>query len=333
MATVSIVIPVYNVEKYIIRCLDSVFFQTYKDLEVILVDDCGSDNSIRLAQSYIAEKKLKKWRIVSHEKNKGLSAARNTGLLASQGAYIYFLDSDDTITKDCIDDLVEQMDEDSDFVMSIFENVPAQATFQNFGRGKLSQQELIRKYCRKELPWNAVNRLIRREFLMNNSLFFYVGILSEDLLWNFLLLAYTDKVILVDKITYHYYINQNSIMNSCNYNYKYAEDLFQIEKQMRIILKKNPIDELIKYYHIVKYDIMVQAILWHHYPFIFKWKSLRRIFYNRFSAFYNELPMSKKCIFLLPNSFLVLSSMMRFWYGEYRQVVLGKLRGMLGKVH
>lgn len=326
MATVSIIIPVYKVEKHIVRCLDSVYAQTYKDFEVILVDDCGGDNSIPLVQSYIAEKHLLEWQIVSHEKNKGLSAARNTGLQAAKGCYIYFLDSDDTITEDCIEVLVGHMEEDSEFVMSSYANVPEQAVFPNFGCGEFSQYELIQKYSRQELPWNAVNRLIRRDFLIDNLLFFQVGILSEDLLWNFLLLAYTNKVVLVNRITYHYYVNQNSIMNSCNYNYKYAEDLFQIEEQMRRILERNPIDELIQYFHVIKYNIMVQAILWHHYPFLYKWKALRRLFSNRMSAYFGKLSMSKKCTFLLPTSLLVLYCFILFWYREYSKVILYKLK-------
>lgn len=326
MVTVSVIIPVYNVEGFIVRCLDSVYTQTYKDFEVIIVDDCGGDKSIPLAQSYIEEKNLKEWRIVSHEKNKGLSAARNTGLQAAKGRYVFFLDSDDTITDDCIEVLVDHMTEDSEFVMSSYANVPAQAFFPSFGCGEFSQHELIQKYSRKELPWNAVNRLIRRDFLIDKSLFFKVGILSEDLLWNFHLLAYINKAVLVDRVTYNYYVNQNSIMNSCNYNYKYVEDLFQIEEQMRIIIERNPIDELIKYFHIIKYDIMVQAILWHHYPFLYKCKALRRIYSNRLSAYYRHLSMSRKCEFLLPTSILVLYSVLCFWVKEYSKVVILKIR-------
>ena len=99
---ISVIIPVYNVEKYIIRCLESVKQQSYKDYEVILVDDCGQDNSIGLAKDYLEKNFPANSHIITHDCNKGLSAARNTGILAATGEFIYFLDSDDAITNDCL---------------------------------------------------------------------------------------------------------------------------------------------------------------------------------------------------------------------------------------
>ena len=93
---VSIIIPIYNVAPYIKRCLQSVADQTYKDIECILIDDCGSDNSINLAKEFIYDYKGNiLFTILHHEENKGLSAARNTGLRYAKGEYVYFLDSDD----------------------------------------------------------------------------------------------------------------------------------------------------------------------------------------------------------------------------------------------
>ena len=104
---VSVLIPVYNVAPYIERCLQSVVDQTYTDIECILVDDCGSDNSIELAQNFINNYKGNiKFSILHHDKNKGQSAARNTALKYAKGEYVYFLDSDDAITSDCIEILM-----------------------------------------------------------------------------------------------------------------------------------------------------------------------------------------------------------------------------------
>lgn len=96
---ISIIIPIYNVEDYISECLQSVMRQTYKGaIECILVDDCGKDNSIAVAEQLIAcYKGSIEFRILHHEHNRGLSAARNTGLENAKGKYIYFLDSDDII--------------------------------------------------------------------------------------------------------------------------------------------------------------------------------------------------------------------------------------------
>ena len=103
MTTISIIIPIYNVEPYIIRCVDSVLRQTYRQLEIILVDDCSPDHSMEIARKHIeasTSSKGLKFKYIKHEKNRGLSAARNSGLDAATGEYIYFLDSDDEITEE-----------------------------------------------------------------------------------------------------------------------------------------------------------------------------------------------------------------------------------------
>ena len=108
---ISIIIPIYNVEEYITECLQSVMRQTYKgEIECILVDDCGTDNSIAVAERHIADYKGPiEFRVLHHVRNRGLSAARNTGTDAATGDYIYYLDSDDYISDDCLEVLAEPL--------------------------------------------------------------------------------------------------------------------------------------------------------------------------------------------------------------------------------
>ena len=96
---ISVIIPVFNVEKYLVRCVDSVLCQSYRDFEIVLVDDGSSDDSGKICDDY-AEKN-DNIRVI-HQENKGLSGARNTGLCAAKGEYVYFLDSDDLIHSDCL---------------------------------------------------------------------------------------------------------------------------------------------------------------------------------------------------------------------------------------
>ena len=105
---ISIIVPVYNVELYIKECFESIAAQTYKgEIECIFVDDCGQDDSVAILEKLIAEYHGPiQFSIVHHEHNKGLSGARNTGIRKAKGDYLYFLDSDDTITPDCIEKLV-----------------------------------------------------------------------------------------------------------------------------------------------------------------------------------------------------------------------------------
>ena len=105
---VSIIIPTYNVEAYIRECLESVAAQTYEgNIECIIVDDCGTDNSIAVAEQFITEYKgCIDFRILHREKNGGLSAARNSGTDAATGDYIFYLDSDDLLFPNSIADLM-----------------------------------------------------------------------------------------------------------------------------------------------------------------------------------------------------------------------------------
>lgn len=95
---ISVIVPIYNVQNYIAECLESIISQTYRDLEIICVDDCGLDNSISIVKKYM--KKDDRIKLVHHEENQGLGGARNTGISVANGEYIYFMDSDDKIERD-----------------------------------------------------------------------------------------------------------------------------------------------------------------------------------------------------------------------------------------
>ena len=104
---ISIIVPIYNVEEFIAECLQSVVAQTYRDYELILVDDCGTDGSMSVAARFASHPALEgKMRILRHDRNRGLSAARNTGTAAAKGKYVLFLDSDDILAPDCLQLLV-----------------------------------------------------------------------------------------------------------------------------------------------------------------------------------------------------------------------------------
>ena len=106
---VSIIIPVYNAEKYLIRCLKSVIAQTYENLECIIVEDNSQDNSAKIIKSFIDSYKGNVFfKVIQHEVNKGLSEARNKGTTHATGEYIFYLDADDEILPKCIDLLVEK---------------------------------------------------------------------------------------------------------------------------------------------------------------------------------------------------------------------------------
>ena len=120
MKKVSIVTPVYKVEKYIVDCIKSVINQTYPSIEFVLVDDCGGDKSVDIINDFISSthKDGLEIKLIHHEHNQGVAAARSHAMQAATGDYIFCLDSDDMLKPECIDHLVKRMDEtDADFVV------------------------------------------------------------------------------------------------------------------------------------------------------------------------------------------------------------------------
>ena len=214
---VTIIIPVYNVEQYIVRCLQSVVAQeNVADLEVILVDDCGTDNSIALAKEYLAGCAGLNHKILHHAKNGGLSAARNTGLRAATGDYVYFLDSDDEITPDCISLLAAPLKEkEYDFVIAGYSVLGCDLDYPPLilRCGEvLGNKRIIHSYSIGEWYMMAWNKLCNRRFLLDNSLFFEEGLLHEDVVWSFKLACKAISMFVVEQQTYNYYVRGESIM-------------------------------------------------------------------------------------------------------------------------
>lgn len=229
MIKISIVIPVYNVESYIERCVQSVIRQTYTgEMECILVDDCGKDKSIEVAEQLIEDWRLKKgdqklkFYIVHHERNRGLSAARNTGLDAASGEYVYFLDSDDEMPENAIELMVREVEKhpNIDMVQGAMQcNVDKEyydiAYFKSYSFVKDNGWIRRNFYCAgKTIPVNGVNKLINVEFLRRNKIFFKEGILHEDEHWMFYLVKHLRSMAFVFEPTYIRYINEGSIMTS-----------------------------------------------------------------------------------------------------------------------
>ena len=176
---ISIVIPVYNVAPYIEDCLQSVMNQTWQgDLECILVDDCGTDDSMQLIeqrlQTYVGKIDF---RIIHHQQNRGLSAARNSGIDAVTGDYVYFLDSDDEITSDCIERLTKPLqDKDYDFVVGGYQIIGSQIQMDPLRLKDgvaLTDEEVLKAYRVKDWYLMSVNKLYQVSFLNRHHLRFF----------------------------------------------------------------------------------------------------------------------------------------------------------------
>lgn len=221
---ISIIIPVYNVEPYISRCIDSVLGQAYKDIEIIVVDDCSPDNSIEIARSTVS-KHINKDKVIfaKHQTNKGLSAARNTGINLASGEYIYFLDSDDELPLDAIQTLatVATKYKNPDIIVGNFELIG------NDQRQILQYQlpniytdsaiEILKLYENEKWPTAATNKLVRANFLKEFNLLFEEGLLHEDVLWSLQLANKAQSMSIVNKNTYNYFIRDGSITAKVGY--------------------------------------------------------------------------------------------------------------------
>lgn len=225
---VSIVIPMYNVSDYIGNCIKSVTKQTYPNIECIIVNDCSTDDSVAKCESVISSYQGPiQFRILQHEQNRGVSAARNTGTEAVTGQFIYYLDSDDVISNDCIEKLLAPMlkDETIEVVQGrsiIFES----KDYDNLPKGPVMQpvdlvgRDLIQEEYYDSHKWPTghrhivvltINKLMRIDFVRNNRLKYKEGQLWEDVLWFSYFINSVNHMYLVPDLTYFYCKRPNSI--------------------------------------------------------------------------------------------------------------------------
>lgn len=217
MYEVTLIIPVYNVANYIRNSLLSALAQTFESIEYIVVDDCGTDDSLEIVKSILfSHQRAKDVFIYRHNCNKGLSAARNTGLEKAHGKFVYFMDSDDEITEDCIEKLYHTIrNSGADWVMG---NIELQGVSSQHIKKVLERQiegeEIFLSYLNQEWLEAACNKLLRRTFLIENELTFVSGLLHEDVLWSYHLAKVSKKVKFIQNKGYIYKVREGSITST-----------------------------------------------------------------------------------------------------------------------
>lgn len=218
---VSVIVPIYNVSPFVNKCLESIASQTYDDIECILVDDHGNDDSIEKCRKFIESYRGgKSFCIIANEANLGPSGSRNNGTKASTGEFIFYLDGDDYLKHDCIEDMVTLYKKypESDFIQGMI-SCPGRA--ENYAFPALRQSEYINdgkwisyQFFTNSFPVTAWNKLIKRDFIYSNNLFFEPGILNEDELWTYRLCSVVKRIGIVQKETCVHVINPCSIMST-----------------------------------------------------------------------------------------------------------------------
>ena len=208
---VSVVIPVYNGEQYVKSCLDMMMTQSYKNLEIIVVNDGSADHSAALTNGYQVK-------LINHEQNRGLSAARNTGIDAATGEFIHFMDVDDTINIDYYQALVAAIiDTAADIACGGMVNKARIHKAQRFTKRVVYDQAYRRLEATYVGKIGYVWRyLFKIDFLKANNLRFQEGRLMEDLMFSLPALYFANRLVVVPDAVYVYCQQPNSIMTSNN---------------------------------------------------------------------------------------------------------------------
>lgn len=219
MKYLSVIVPVYNTEKYLSRCISSILGQTWTDLELILIDDGSTDGSGRICDDYAAADKRVK---VIHKKNGGVSAARNDALKIAEGRFIGFVDSDDWIAPHTYEHAISKAMESGTEIV--------QFNFCNIVDGKV--REVRKRFCEEGLrsmplcpgSWNSgwfsvCNKLIRESLFRDNSLSFYEWSRHcEDAAMCILLFSYVNNVYCVGDVCYFRMSRENSALHTIDRN-------------------------------------------------------------------------------------------------------------------
>jgi hypothetical protein len=234
MPKVSVIVPIYNVEKYLEKCINSLLSQTLEDIQIILVNDGSKDNSGNIAKEY--EKNNKDRVIYVEKENGGLSDARNYGLKYATGDFIAFLDSDDYIEKNAYEKMYNKaIEENADYVECDF-----LWEFPNKIRVDKQYPYKNKKEMLSFVRVVAWNKLIKRQLIIDNNLEFPKGLRYEDVEFTYKLIPFINKFAYVDKPFIHYVQREGSIANVQN---ERTAEIFNVLDNVIEFYKKNNIYE------------------------------------------------------------------------------------------
>lgn len=298
---VSIIIPVYNVKQYLNRCIDSVINQVYRNIEIILIDDGSTDGSDLICDEY--EKKDIRIKVV-HEKNGGLSCARNKGIRKSTGKYICFVDSDDFIHKEYIS-LMHELAMKSAAEIII-------CGYQKGKRNKFKHRELnglYNTYTSAEMlkNWHSShgpietvvwNKMYLRELLCSKNFKYPEGLYYEDVYTTHLIVARANKIAVTKNELYYYYQHKNSITSHLKLERNIRDNLVAQNERIRFF-EENGYIEAVKRLKIgrEKYYMLMYCLT--------KSKSLKKELKSLYKesypevCFYNETKGYDKMLFKL----------------------------------
>lgn len=230
MTKISIIIPVFNTQEYIERCIDSVLSQVEVDLECIVVDDCSTDRSVQIVQQY-SDPRL---RFIAHERNRGQGAARNSGLEIARGEWILYLDSDDSLPQRTLLKMLQAASPEVDIVQGGFNRISPQREWQTLYTPShyTSHTQITQSF--EKLNWtNVTAKLINIRIA---TIPFDETVIYEDTLWCVQAYPMLENIVVIDTAVYNHYIRAGSTMQSRSTPRKIESQLFIIAQ----ITSQNP---------------------------------------------------------------------------------------------
>lgn len=219
MPKVSVIIPVYNTEDYLRKCLDSVCNQTLSDIEIICINDCSTDSSLEILKEYSSNDNRIK--LINFDENKGAAVARNTGINIAQGEYIGFVDSDDYIDLDFYEKLYNKA------LISKADIVKSNLILDNSSLNTNNPYHNFEDVRKNKLNLNHIpTTLIKKDLIKQYNLKFPEYLKSsEDSVFEVMISYYTNKIEIEDNSTYHYYYNKTSLNNTPFYSFEKIKNL------------------------------------------------------------------------------------------------------------
>lgn len=249
----SVIIPIYNVADYIEDCLASIILQTYKEpFECILINDCSSDNSMTIVRNIISQYEGNvHFVVIEQEKNKGVSYARNTGIYAAKGKYVYFVDSDDRIMPNCLESIAEVIKKNTNCQMvSIGLEISSPTLpFSDYEKNPLPEvsnnplwiSTAMLSYRINVAPWT---KCVKKQFIFENNLFFQPNYIFEDDIWHFELAQKIEYLCICNKRLYFYRVRENSIMSGTSKSDKFTKRINAINLKINLINGSNNTNQI-----------------------------------------------------------------------------------------
>lgn len=271
MAKVTVIIPVYNSEKYIEKCLDSVLKQTYKDFEILIINDGSKDNSKNIIDEYVH--KYPKIIKAIHQDNMGVSKTRNKAIKLVDSKYIMFMDNDDFIDEDYIEILINNAQEgDQDVVISGYRR-PNQD-------GKILKQMKLQNE-----PWSKMMilapwaKIYKKDYIIENNIEFLDNNIGEDVYFNLQAMLLSNKIKVIDYIGYNWFFNTTSVSNTIQKDIRNIQVFKLLNECYKILQEKNLLEEN---YEIIEMHF-IRYIIW------FLSFSTKKIKYSIISEQYDKL--------------------------------------------